>query len=84
MNSKVCKKPHRYDEIFASLPQSQGGEGRHKCCGCAYELGFEHGRQKMPRNYCFEDLLDSQAGKVRHKSTNEAYDLGYEEGVKSI
>lgn len=82
MNIKVCKSSHRYDQIFASLPKDQGGEGRHKCCGCAYDLGFEHGKKGITKTYDFELILESQAGKVRHKSTNDAYDLGYEEGTK--
>jgi len=28
---------------LARLPESQAGEGRHKCAACAYEAGYEDG-----------------------------------------
>lgn len=39
----ICYKQHRYSHKFISLPDDQGGEGRHKCCGCAYEQGYNEG-----------------------------------------
>lgn len=32
------------DGIMDSLPNSQAGEGRHKCAYCAYEAGLRQGR----------------------------------------
>ena len=41
----ACKKKH-YDlvEKVETLKQSQAGAWRHKCAGCAYELGFKDGQ----------------------------------------
>jgi len=39
----ICKQSHRYNTLFISLPHDQGGEGRHKCCGCAYDQGYRAG-----------------------------------------
>ena len=39
----ICKQAHRYNSIFISLPHDQGGDGRHKCCGCAYDQGYRAG-----------------------------------------
>ena len=30
-------------KVIASLPESQAGEGRHRCPGCAYEAGYAAG-----------------------------------------
>lgn len=48
---------------FESLPNDQGGHGRHKCAGCAYEKGFQDGfnrRESMELN--LDSLPNSQAG----------------------
>lgn len=80
----VCEKNHRYAEIFKELSPDQGDDGRHKCAGCAYELGFTDGLNNRLANYQGQvaSLLDSQAGTVRHKDPEEAYNLGYKEGQK--
>lgn len=77
----VCNKNHRYNSAFEQLPHDQGGDGRHKCAGCAYEIGYTDGfndnsKQKIENL----DLPFSQAGTVRHKDTQSAYDLGYTKG----
>jgi len=45
-----CKKAHRYDDKFSSLPFSEeffNESERWKCSGCAYEQGYEcNQRQK--------------------------------------
>lgn len=78
----VCNKEHRYADYFDKLPQAQGDEGRHKCAGCAYELGFEAGLNNHNSNYggIIQTLRYSQAGTVRHKDTEAAYGLGYTDG----
>ena len=40
----ACRKNHRYAITFRTLPVDQGGFGRHKCAGCAYERGIRDGR----------------------------------------
>jgi hypothetical protein len=78
----TCNKQHKYAAIFAGLSDSPGDIGRHKCAGCAYELGFEAGLNNQPNNYesIVHNLPDSQAGTVRHKDPEEAYNMGYIEG----
>ena len=78
----ICKKDHRHWEMFEELPKVQGGFARHKCAGCAYELGYNaglKGREIMGFN--IEAIPDSQAGTVRHRSPHAAYAKGYYDGV---
>lgn len=83
MNNSICDKQHRNDERFTYLPIDQGGAGRHKCAGCAYELGFADGLLRKERIHIDLDSLPfSQAGLVRHKSPHSAYAMGYFDGVK--
>ena len=80
----ICNNNHRYDLLFGDLPLNQGGNGRHKCAGCAYEQGFLAGLRKDVS--CFLDLStlpESQAGSVRHKSPREAFALGLQNGLKA-
>lgn len=35
----ACEKQYRYDPQYNNLPVDQGGAGRHRCAGCAYESG---------------------------------------------
>jgi len=77
-----CKLTHRYDSTFASLPDDQGGEGRHKCAGCAYAKGYQQGLALQSTMILdLRKLPDSQAGSVRHKSPHAAFALGYLHGV---
>ncbi len=79
----TCSKNHRYEEKFNSLPHDQGGDGRHKCSGCAYEKGFELGRIRAENiTMDLDSLPESQAGKVRHKSPHAAFAKGYQDGVE--
>lgn len=77
-----CDKPHRYDSKFEQLPGDQGGAGRHKCAGCAYDRGFAEGRERSEvLDIDLDSLPESQAGTVRHKSPHAAYAQGYYDGV---
>lgn len=81
-NDMACQNQHRYDSEFNNLPDDQGGKGRHKCAGFAYEKGFRDGlnlEESIQLN--LDSLQDSQAGTVRHKSPHAAYALGYFRGV---
>lgn len=78
-----CEKDHRYWATFDALPTDQGGAGRHKCAGCAYEKGVQDGRvRKEQIDLGLDDLPNSQAGNVRHKSPHAAYAQGYLDGVR--
>lgn len=80
--SVECKNEHRYWSTFEFFPYDQGGVGRHKCAGCAYEKGFQDGlNRKESMNLELDSLSDSQAGVVRHKSPHAAYAFGYFNGV---
>lgn len=79
----LCQKEHRHSSAFDLLPNDQGGAGRHKCAGCAYEHGMEQGLRRAESIELDLDLLpDSQAGTVRHKSPHAAWALGYLDGVR--
>ncbi len=80
----ICSKNHRYQGLFEDLPTDQGGIGRHKCAGCAYDRGHDAGaRRDEEIELSLETLPGSQAGAVRHKSTVAAFALGYYEGALS-
>lgn len=34
------------DGLMGTLPRNQGGPGRHKCPYCAYDLGYDAGREQ--------------------------------------
>ena len=73
----VCTKRHRYDPQYNNLPVVQGGAGRHRCAGCAYEIGYNDGLQRKEQlDLDLDSLPDSQAGTVRHKSPHAAYAAG--------
>ncbi len=79
-----CPKDHRYESKFASLPHDQGGAGRHKCAGCAYDRGFKAGlRRDESADLDLDSLPESQAGTVRHRSPHAAWALGYLDGVRA-
>lgn len=79
----ICRKEHRYNDLYLRLPEDQGGAGRHRCAGCAYEKGYEDGLQRKENlDLDLDSLPESQAGTVRHKSPHAAYALGYFDGVK--
>lgn len=80
----ICRKKHRYDSYFESLPDAQDNQtgGRHKCAGCAYEEGFVDAQFGNSPKTDFTHLPYSQAGKVRHKDVGEVYKLGYQDGKK--
>lgn len=78
-----CQNEHRHNPIFQDLPHDQGGFGRHKCAGCAYERGLQDGLNRLEQiNIDLDSLHESQAGTVRHKSPHAAYAMGYSEGVR--
>ena len=33
----IIYNKNRYDARFENLPEDQGGAGRHRCAGCAYQ-----------------------------------------------
>jgi hypothetical protein len=78
-----CMLQHRYDPAFHELPDDQGGAGRHRCAGCAYELGVAQEFQRAETlKLELDSIPSSQAGTVRHKSPHAAWALGYLERVR--
>ncbi|MDG2958961.1 hypothetical protein [Exercitatus varius] len=83
LDMSICNKNHRYADILNNIPYSQSHDnGRHKCAGCAYELGLQDGLNNIHRDIEQLDLPYSQAGTARHKSAVEAYQLGWSKGQK--
>ena len=81
----TCNNEHRHNPAFLDLPLDQGGKGRHKCAGCAYEKGYNDGKAlKESIQLELDSLPISQAGTVRHKSPHAAYALGYLKGVSDF
>lgn len=78
----ACRDPHRYLAMFDNLPVNQGGSGRHKCSGCAYDKGLNDALSGLGRFLDSNSLQDSQAGTIRHKDTQVAYERGYAEGLR--
>ena len=81
---QICQKAHRYDISFESLPEYQGTFSRHKCAGCAYELGILHAINGIPKaknDSVLTNIPFSQAGHVRHKDAFTAYNNGYDFGL---
>ena len=84
------------DSVIDSLPECQAGEGRHKCCICAYNEGLEVAKGKRfsglqgkcPHGVAaptpvLEKLPVYQGGTQRHKCVYTAYQLGLQDGAKS-
>ncbi len=80
----ICNSKHRFISALDELPDSQAGEGRHKCAGCAYAQGFNHAIEGQPSRLVEQLLNDSQAGTGRHKDVQAAYDIGYREGLRKF
>lgn len=60
--------------------------GRHKCCQCAYNQGYDQGFQ-LSENVTLNinTLGDSQArADGRHKSVHQAFALGYSNGIRDF
>ncbi|MBA4198409.1 MAG: hypothetical protein C0459_12735 [Chitinophaga sp.] len=82
MNDFICDDNNRYKQKFNFLPDDQGGAGRHRCAGSAYEAGYQAGSQRQENLILdLDELPESQAGTVRHKSPHAAYAQGYYDGV---
>ena len=77
----ICQSEHRYLPSLEDLPDSQGGIGRHKCAGCAFQQGYDDGFEGRVREPNSDRWLDSQAGMARHKDVWAAYDLGFGLGL---
>ncbi len=79
-----CTKKHRYWDRFNLLPDDQGGFGRHKCAGCAYDVGYKAGINRIEYiNINLEEFPLSQAGTIRHKSPHAAFAEGYRDGIEA-
>ena len=78
-----CEEQHRHEDLFEELPLDQGGHGRHRCAGCAYNRGLNDGVTRREQvDLDLDSLPFSQAGTVRHRSPHAAWAMGYVEGVR--
>jgi hypothetical protein len=81
--TRVCNKSHRDWGPLRALPHDQGGIGRHRCAGCAYEKGFEAGKRLEEFvTMSIATLPESQASAIRHRSPHAAFAAGYLDGVR--
>jgi len=82
----TCQDSHRYDSMFKALPEDQSYPFRHKCAGCAYELGFKAGVNNQEPNVsqAMNSILKSQAAEVRHRSPRIAYYQGFTDGLNEF
>lgn len=91
MKMEECRHGNQApQDMLLTLPESQGGLGRHKCPNCAYQFGIAEVDQKIAAqgkiipcahgNYAPEGLLiqlgESQGGSGRHKCVICAYQAG--------
>lgn len=67
---------------FACQPEDQGDEGRHKCAGCAYIIGYHIGYNN--KHYDLESVIsmipDSQAQPQRHLDPKRSANDGFNQG----
>lgn len=80
----ICKDQHRYLPSLVNLPDSQAGDGRHKCAGCAYTQGYDDAIDGIQPNLREDEIKDSQAGTGRRKDVNAAYQRGYTDGMARV
>lgn len=89
----ICKHGHSApDPLLNDLHEGQEGPQRHKCTECAFEAGYQYGRQNSiapagnaectyTGNRAPQDAIDampeSQAGPGRHKCAVCAYHTGF-------
>lgn len=63
---------------FDCQPEDQGDEGRHKCAGCAYIIGYHIGYNN--KHYDLESVIsmipDSQAQPQRHHDPKRSAMMG--------
>ncbi|EEZ00062.1 hypothetical protein VOA_000125 [Vibrio sp. RC586] len=84
-----CNNQHieRLDEqrLEALEEHQMHGNGRHKCCQCAYNQGYQQGLDLLANiSLNIAALGDSQAERDgRHKSVHQAFALGYADGVQA-
>ena len=74
------------EDTLTNLTEHQmHDQGRHKCCQCAYNSGYQQG-ERLQDNITldFSNLGTSQArADGRHKSVHQAFALGYSDGIEA-
>ena len=80
----ICDKNHsKLADKMRVLGEGQRNVERHKCAGCAYEMGFSYGSSGKPLgdiDQLLAGLPDSQASVQRHKDARAALKLGFDDG----
>ena len=83
----ICDKDHsNLADKMRVLGEGQRSVERHKCAGCAYEMGFSYGSSGKSLgnvDQLLAGLPDSQASVQRHKDARAALKLGFDDGRKA-
>ena len=81
---KICTKNHHHWSLLDSLPHDKNGAGKNKCAGCAYEKGFQAGKNiEESINIDLDELHESQSRTMQYKSPHAAFALGYVDGIRN-
>ncbi len=89
-DNSSCDKEHarQFDEsLLTDVEEHQlHPKGKHKCCQCAYNSGFQQGA--MLQSFIsldIDSLGDAHMGSNgRYKSVHQAFAIGYSDGVNSF
>ena len=82
-----CSRNHSLtldeDRLETLEEHQKHGHGRHKCCQCAYNIGFEQGLVLQSTISIDTESLDTTQAQPdgRHKSVHQAFGLGYLDGI---
>lgn len=82
MKTKDSHNHRKLAQYFSDKPEDQSDNGRHKCAGCAYIIGYYLGynRKNLDLNKVIESLPISQAEPQRHHDPIRAINDGYNQG----
>jgi hypothetical protein len=77
----LCSHDHaELADIMKSIDNCPDDGQRHICAGCAFYLGVEHRKKRVPLNpEAVDELPESQVAPQKDKDAYQAYKLGYEE-----
>lgn len=74
------------DELSSLMEHQMHKHGRHKCCQCAYNQGYEQGFKLSETAVLDISKLGKSQARAdgRHKSVHQAFALGYNHGIRDF